>query len=130
MMDPLPLWAEAIVALLLLVSGLLVLTGAAGMLRLKDFFQRMHPPALAFTAGAWCVTLAYILYFSFGRHTLELHAWMIIILLSITVPVTTIMLARTALFRLRQSGSLAVPQNLSLSRQKNGANETDETGSG
>ncbi len=119
MIDTLPLWVEAIIALLLVLSGLLALTGAVGMLRLKDFFQRMHPPALAFTAGAWCVTLAYILYFSFGRHTLELHAWMIIILLSITVPVTTIMLARTALFRLRQSGSRSVPPNLSQVQKEN-----------
>ncbi|MGA0572403.1 Na+/H+ antiporter subunit G [Variovorax sp. VNK109] len=120
MIETLPLWVEAIIALLLVTSGLLALIGAVGMIRLKEFFQRMHPPALAFTAGAWCVTLAYILYFSFGRHTLELHAWMIIVLLSITVPVTTIMLARTALFRLRQSGSKSVPPLLSRVRAEPG----------
>ena len=108
----LPLWAEIAISALLIASGLLALTGAIGLLRLPDFFQRLHPPALASTLGAWCVTLAYILYFSLSRHTLELHAWLIIILLSITVPVSTLMLARAALFRRRQSGEANLPPAL------------------
>jgi multicomponent K+:H+ antiporter subunit G len=47
------------------------------------------------------VTLATIIYFSALQQSLALHAWLIIILLSLTVPVTTIMLARAALFRSR-----------------------------
>ena len=50
----LPLWVEAVVAALLVGSSLFALSGALGLLRLKDFFQRMHPPALASTLGAWC----------------------------------------------------------------------------
>ena len=51
----LPLWVEVIVAVLLVLSSLFALIGAIGLLRMKDFFQRMHPPALASTLGAWCV---------------------------------------------------------------------------
>ena len=54
----LPLWVEILVAILLLLSSLFALIGAIGLLRMKDFFQRMHPPALASTLGAWCVALA------------------------------------------------------------------------
>ena len=35
-----------------------------GLVRLKEFFQRMHPPALASTLGTWCVALASIISFS------------------------------------------------------------------
>ena len=101
----LSLWIEIPVALLLVLSSLFALCGAIGLLRLKDFFQRMHPPALAFSFSSWCVTLATILYFSARREQLSLHAWLIIILLSITVPVTTILLARTELFRRRTHGA-------------------------
>ncbi|MDX9843992.1 MAG: Na+/H+ antiporter subunit G [Aquabacterium sp.] len=98
-------WVEVIVALLLMLSGLFTLAAAVGIVRFQNFFQRMHPPALAFSFSSWCVTLATILYFSARREQLALHAWLIIILLSITVPVTTILLSRTELFRRRTHGA-------------------------
>ena len=108
----LPLWLELVTAALLLTSSLFALVGALGLLRLKDYFQRMHPPALASTIGAWCVSLASILYFSWLKEGPVLHAWLIPILLSITVPVTTLLLARAALFRKRMSKE-AVPEEIS-----------------
>lgn len=112
-LEPLSLWIEAPVALLLVLSGIFTLSAAVGVVRFKTFFQRMHPPALAFSFSAWCVTLASILYFSFQEHKLSLHAWLIIIFLSLTVPVTTILLARTDLFRRRIAGQGDVPPALS-----------------
>lgn len=96
--------AEIAVALLLLASGGVVLLAALGLLRLPDFFLRMHAPALASTLAAWIVTLASIVHFSSREGGLALHTWLIIIVLSITAPVTTIVLARAALFRRRQAG--------------------------
>ncbi len=98
------LLAEIVVALLLVGSGLVVLVAALGLWRLPDFFLRMHAPALASTLAAWIVTLASIVHFSARGSGLALHVWLIIIVLSITAPVTTIMLARAALFRRRQAG--------------------------
>ena len=72
----------------------------------------MHPPALVFVWGSWCVSLASIIYFSALAHGPELHVWLIIILLSITVPVTTVLLSRAALFRGRQSGRGDLPPAL------------------
>lgn len=108
-------WVEVAVALLLVLSGIFTLAGAVGLVRFETFFQRMHPPALAFSLSAWCVTLASILYFSARREQLALHAWLIIIFLSITVPVTTILLARTELFRRRthDAPSADIPPALS-----------------
>jgi multicomponent K+:H+ antiporter subunit G len=115
----LPLWVEIATAALLLTSSLFALTGAIGLVRLKDYFQRMHPPALASTLGAWCVALASILYFSALKQGPILHAWLIPILLSITVPVTTLLLARAALFRKRTAGE-AVPAEVSSHRSDGG----------
>lgn len=113
----LPLWLELITAALLLISSLFALVGALGLLRLKDYFQRMHPPALASTLGAWCVSLASIIYFSWLKEGPVLHAWLIPILLSITVPVTTLLLARAALFRKRMSKE-AVPEEVSSRKER------------
>ena len=101
--------SEIIVAVLLVASGGLALTAALGLWRLPDFFLRMHAPALASTLGAWLVTLASIVHFSVREAGLSLHVWLIIILLSITAPVTTLVLARAALFRRRQAGDPLPP---------------------
>lgn len=97
-----PLWAQWVVGVLLLASALFALGASVGIVRLKTIFQRLHPPALAVTWSAWCVTFASMLYFSLHEGALRLHAWMIIILLSITVPITTVLLSRAALFRGRR----------------------------
>lgn len=115
-MTPVPFWLEATVAALLVASGLFVVISAIGFVRLPDFFMRMHPPALAYTFGSWTVTLAGILYFSVIESRLVLHPWLIIIVLSITVPVTTVLLARVALFRRREAGEPDTPPPLSPPR--------------
>ena len=94
-------WIELIVAGLLVVSGLLVLVAAIGFVRLQDFFLRMHPPALAYTLGSWCVAIAAAMYFSYLEGRLALHPLLIPVVLAITVPVTTVLLARVSLFRQR-----------------------------
>lgn len=109
-LETLPLWVQIVTAVLVLASSLFALTGAVGLLRLPDFFQRMHPPALASTIGAWCVALASIVFFSELKSAPVLHAWLIPILLAITLPVTTLLLARTALFRKRMSGDEVPPE--------------------
>jgi multicomponent K+:H+ antiporter subunit G len=100
---------EIVVATLLLASGCIVLTAALGLWRLPDFFQRMHAPALASTLAAWAVTLASIVHFTAREGALSLHVWLIIIFLSITAPVTTLVLTRAALFRRRQAGDPLPP---------------------
>lgn len=107
--------AELVVAALLLASGVVVLVAALGLRRLPDFFSRMHAPALASTLAAWIVTLASIVHFSTRGGGLAQHVWLIIIVLSITAPVTTVVLARAALFRRRQAGD-ALPPPLSARR--------------
>lgn len=116
-MNTVSLWVEIPVALLLVVSGVFTLSAGIGLVRFKSFFMRMHPPALAFSLSAWCVTLATILYFSAHEQKLSLHAWLIIIFLSLTVPVTTTLLARTELFRQRTSPQPAGAVPVPLSRR-------------
>jgi len=112
------MWIEVPVAALLAVSGLFALASAIGLVRFKTFLQRLHPPALAFTCAAWCVTLASVLYFSALGHKLALHAWLIVIFMFMTVPVTATLLARTELFRKRTGGHGAdVPLALSLASE-------------
>ncbi|MFV0601399.1 MAG: monovalent cation/H(+) antiporter subunit G [Brachymonas sp.] len=108
-----PQWAQWIVAALLVASGLFALIAGWGLARLRHFFLRMHPPALVATGASWCVTLAVIVYFSTTHNRLAPGSWLIIIVLSITVPITSILLARATLFRKRQQNDTAMPAPLS-----------------
>ena len=110
--NTLPLWIEIIVAILLLASAVLTLGASWGLVRMRTFVQRMHPPALAYVGASWCVTFASIVYFSAQNEGPQLHVWLIIILLSITVPITTVLLSRAALFRHRVAGRPDVPPPL------------------
>lgn len=103
---------EAAVAALLVFSGVFVLISAVGFLRFQDFFVRMHPPTLAYTLGNWFVTAAAILHFSALEGRLALHPLLISILLAVTVPVTTLLLARAVLFRRRTAGEPDTPEPL------------------
>ena len=96
---------DVLVAVLLLASGVAAFTGALGLLRLPDFFTRMHAPALAYTAASWSAALATVLHFSGHEGALSLRAWSIIVLLAITAPITTVLLARAGLFRGRAAGA-------------------------
>jgi multicomponent K+:H+ antiporter subunit G len=111
-MNDVPFWVELTVAALLVGSGLSVVTSAVGFLRLPGFFTRMHPPAVAYTFGSWSVTLAGIIYFSVVEARLVMHPWLVIIVLSMSVPVTTLLLARVALFRRRAAGAGNTPAPL------------------
>ena len=110
--EAVPMWAEIVVAVLLLASALFTVVAAIGLVRLKDFFQRMHPPALVFVGASWCVTFASLIFFSAQSRGPQLHVWIIIILLSITVPVSTVLLSRAALFRGRHARHHDLPPAL------------------
>ena len=95
---------DLLVSFLLLASGILVLTAAVGLWRLEDFFLRMHAPALANTLATWAVALASVVHVTASTARLALHHWVIVILLALTAPIITMLLARAALFRERAAG--------------------------
>lgn len=116
-MNTVPHWVEAVVAALLVLSGVVTLISAFGFLRLRGFFLRMHPPALAYTVGSWSIALASCIYFSALESRVALYPLLIVILLLITVPVTTVLLARVALFRRRIARAPDTPPSLTPPRE-------------
>lgn len=101
--------ADAVVSVLLLLSAFATLAAALGLWRLPDFFLRMHAPSIAYTLASWAVTLASIVHFTASGTRLSLHVWVIIILLAMAAPVTTLLLSRSGLFRGRQAGEPLPP---------------------
>jgi multicomponent K+:H+ antiporter subunit G len=95
----LTLWAVLPASILLIVGGLFALLGAIGLLRLKTFYARMHPPAMGTTLGAGCVLIASMLVSSALLERPVVHEFMITLFVLITTPVTAILLIRAAIYR-------------------------------
>jgi len=87
---------EAITSILLLVGGAFALLGAIGLVRLPDFFTRLHAPTKATTLGVGMVVIASVVHFA-GQGTLGWREIGISIFLFITAPVVAHVLAKAAL---------------------------------
>ena len=81
------------------VGGLLAVIGSFGLLRLPDFYQRMHPPTMGTTLGAGCVLIASMLVSSAAASRIAIHELLITALVVTTAPITAMLLARAALYR-------------------------------
>jgi multicomponent K+:H+ antiporter subunit G len=97
----LPLWAALPAALLLIFGGTLALTGSIGLLRMKSFYARMHPPTMGTTLGTGCVLIASMLVSSALLHRPVVHELLITIFILITSPVSAMTLMRAAMYRTR-----------------------------
>jgi multicomponent K+:H+ antiporter subunit G len=95
----LPLWAALPAGVLLIAGGLLAVIGAFGLLRLPDFFSRIHPPAMASTLGTGCVLVASMLVSSALLQRPVVHELLITLFVVMTAPVTSIVLMRAAVSR-------------------------------
>lgn len=97
--EAMPIWASVLVALLLIMGGSIILIGALGLLRLPNFYQRIHGPAITVTLGAGCVLLASMLYFTVLQSRPVLHELIIAAFILMTAPVVTMLLMRAAVYR-------------------------------
>lgn len=100
----LPAWAALVVALLVLAGAAVALIGSLGLLRLKTFYERLHPPTLGSTLGMALIVLGSIVCFSVLRSRLSVHEVLIGVFLTATAPVAFMLLARAALYRDRAEG--------------------------
>lgn len=95
----LPLWAEIIISALLVTAGFFALTGSLGLLRLRDFYSRVHAPTLGNTLSSFCVVVAIILTSVMTEHKFIVHTLLVSFFLIITSPITAMLLMRAAIKR-------------------------------
>jgi multicomponent K+:H+ antiporter subunit G len=98
----LPAWAVIPISLLLIVGGLVTVIGSLGLLRMPDFFTRMHGPSMGNTIGTGCVLLASLLTSSVLANRPVVHELLITLFIVMSAPVTSMMLVRAALYRNRR----------------------------
>jgi multicomponent K+:H+ antiporter subunit G len=95
----LPTWAIIPASILLVIGGLVTLIGSLGLLRLPDFFARIHGPSMGNTIGTGCVLIASMLTSSALAGRPVIHELLITLFIVMSSPVTSMMLMRAALYR-------------------------------
>lgn len=105
----LPDWATLLIAIFLIVGAGLTLIGSFGLYRLGSFYDRIHAPTLGTSWGTAGIVIASIIYFSVTETQLVLHQLLIGAFVTVTTPITLILLSRAALYRDRAKNNPHVP---------------------
>jgi multicomponent K+:H+ antiporter subunit G len=105
----LPDWAALMVGGMLLMGSAITLVGSLGLLRLKTFYERLHAPTLGTTLGTWFIVLGSMVCFSVLQSRPMMHELLIAVFVTLTAPVTLMLLVRAALYRDRAERSKVVP---------------------
>lgn len=95
----LPAFVAVVTALLVLAGAALALIGSIGLLRLQSFYDRVHAPTLGATLGTGFVLIASMVLFSALESRPVLHEVLIGVFMTITTPVTYMLLVRAATHR-------------------------------
>ena len=104
----LPDWAALVVAALVLIGAGLTLIGSLGLIRLSSFYARVHAPTLGSTLGAGSILIASMLFFSITQTRFALHEILIAVFVTLTTPVTLMLLTRAAMLRDEAEGNPAL----------------------
>ena len=98
-MGDIPVLATLLTATLVVAGAAVTLIGTLGLIRLRSFYQRVHAPTLGTTLGTACISLASMIYFSALGTRIVLHEVLILLFVTITTPITLMILVRAAVFR-------------------------------
>lgn len=93
--------SDYLVALLVFFGAAFMLIGSWGLVKLPDFFTRLHAPTKASTLGMGATLLGSLIWFSVQQGSLHIHELVISLFLFLTAPVSAYMMGKAALHRQR-----------------------------
>jgi multicomponent K+:H+ antiporter subunit G len=106
----LPPWAAIAVCALLLLGAAMTLIGSLGLIRLPNFYDRLHAPTIATSGGTILICLASILCFAVLQSRWIFHELLIIFFITVTTPVMLMLLGQASLYRDRFEKPQDVPR--------------------
>lgn len=88
---------ELLLVALLLVGSFFILMGGIGVVKLSEFFRRLHAPTKASTLGVGCVLGASVGYHMFVGSDPQPRELLIVAFLLITAPISAHLMSKAAL---------------------------------
>jgi multicomponent K+:H+ antiporter subunit G len=98
---------EVITSVLLLIGAFFILVGSIGLVRLPEFFMRLHAPTKSSTLGVGGVLLASMVYAL--NESVLIHELIITLFVFVTAPVSAHLLSQAAL-RLKLKSKARLPE--------------------
>jgi multicomponent K+:H+ antiporter subunit G len=111
-LDDVPLWAAIAGSAFMLLGSALTLIGAFGLVRMERFYDRLHAPTLATSWGAGGLVMGSMIIFTAALGRPVLHEILIGVFVTVTTPITLMMLGRAALYRDRSERNPGVPPRI------------------
>lgn len=115
----LPPWAALLVGLLLLSGASVTLLGTIGLVSFRTIYERMHAISLGATVGTLCILGASIISFSVLQTRPVIHEILIFLFVTITTPVTMMLISRAAIYRDRVENNDYVPPDFTPMDEEN-----------
>tara|TARA_R110000850_G_scaffold137901_1_gene259062 strand:- start:166 stop:540 length:375 start_codon:yes stop_codon:yes gene_type:complete len=84
---------------LLILGSVFILIGAIGLVKLPDFYTRLHAPTKASTLGIGAILIASLLLHLIDDRGTNIQEFVISLFLFITAPVSAYMMAKAAIHR-------------------------------
>ncbi len=88
---------ELLLSALLLVASFFTLVGSIGLVKLSEFFKRLHGPTKATTMGVGCILIVSIFYHALIGNSFHPRELLISVFLFITAPISAHMMSKAAL---------------------------------
>ncbi len=88
---------EYFLSFLIVGGAVLTFIGSLGLVRLRDFYTRLHGPTKATTLGVGCLLIASAVYFSTRGTGISLHEVLVTLFLFMTAPISAHLLAKAGL---------------------------------
>lgn len=92
-----PLWLDLLLSFLIISGAFFALVGSIGLVKLSDFYKRLHGPTKASTLGLGCALIASSIWFSVGQQTFSVHEFLITMFVFLTAPVSAHLLVKAAM---------------------------------
>lgn len=93
------LFAEILISVALIISGIFGFVGSYGLIKLKHLPQRLHAPTKATTLGVGGVLIASMIFFYSKTGHISVHELLITLFLFLTAPITANFIAKAYLAR-------------------------------
>lgn len=124
---------ESVIAFLAVSGAIFVLFGSIALLKLPDFYTRLHGPTKATTIGLGCLVLMSVIFFNGVMQELSLQQLLIALFLFISAPITAHMLIKVAMHQKlkaeeRTANQILMTHKISQKRlEENRGSKTEST---
>lgn len=89
--------SDIVIMVFMIVASFFLLVAAIGLVRLPDYYMRLHAATKGMTVGIGCMLIASAIFFSIQRNEFEVQQVLITLFLFMTAPITVHLMAKAAL---------------------------------